>query len=110
MKKPHSIPLKITIGGHTVVYEIWRTNAPAELDGFGTFTLSTNGADQVRNEDRGRRPELERVVAIDQNHVDWQGMRYTTALYTMIEMDVSRSVMMHLENIAWSRINGSFEG
>lgn len=104
--------ITITINTQTIDFEIWRTNAPVELDGFGTFTLSS---DQVSDQAAHGRPirmigrRAERLVAIDKLHVDWQGMRYTTALYTMDAVEPSGYLLQHFEREIWRRIAGGAE-
>jgi hypothetical protein len=63
-------PSRITVGFHndTRTYDLYRTTAPENYDGFGTVTLTHVDDD-------------ERIVLIEVPHVEWQTIRYRSGLF-----------------------------
>ena len=92
--------ITVQIGTTTVTYVIAATTAPAAYDGFGTFTLTSMGAD-----DRGK---ALRLVLIRQEHLQWQTMRYSSALegWTVEagRYDYFDPACLDVEGLLWERL------
>ncbi len=81
--------IEIKIGRHSAKYIIVMTNAPKDYDGFGTFTVNQSGKD--------------RIVAIQEQHLDWQTHRYGSGLYACTNYEKS-NCDDHYAEMIWKRI------
>lgn len=65
--------MKIQIGTWTAEYRIFRTTAPREYDAGTTITLYETGSGK----------QLERMIAVRVEDVEWSLGRYSSGLYTL---------------------------
>jgi hypothetical protein len=77
----------VKIGTTEITYELWRTSAPPEYDGFGTMTLYDSGEENGERAYPGARPVRVRYVLIDVRHSEWQRGRYASGMYAAVESD-----------------------
>jgi hypothetical protein len=63
-------------------FELWRTSAPPEYDGFGSITLYDSGPAAGERATPSSKPERVRYVLIDTNHTEWHRNRYLSGLYS----------------------------
>jgi hypothetical protein len=82
---------KMEINGAASRWHIVETDAPADYDGFGTFTISELGGDT-------------RIVLVRDEHYQWQTARYQSGLHRFEELsdDWNNAV----EVAIWKRIAG----
>jgi hypothetical protein len=78
--KDAGIKVPITIGTYVDVYYAYRTNAPVDYDGFGTFEIKSFQYDDVR------------CVLIREEHLEWQWMRYRSGMRMLETIDYMNEV------------------
>lgn len=90
--------LTVAIGCRPVVhYDVVKTNAPRDYDGFGTVTVFESGSHKDR--------DLVRIVLIRVEHAKWQTARYASGLHTFEDNDLV-SIDDVIDEL-WKRLNVS---
>lgn len=89
--------IEVKVGRIERVYHVFRTDAPASYDGFGTFEVWVMKM-------AGR---LTRVVAVDVRHEEWQLGRYASGMHS-VEPEVQTAVFEVESHLFEKMVKGVF--
>lgn len=101
------IPFSLTLGDTVLNYRILGTNAESAFDGFGTISLGLCYEPDRIN--RGNPEPRGRIVAIREEHLDWQLSRYGSGLHQTWELSECHVAKRVVLDIIMKRLAGGNE-
>jgi|SRR6516225_3166110 len=88
----------VQLGTFKASYRLWKTTAPVDADGFGTFTLESY--EPVKGE------AILRFVLVRTEHEDWQLSRYASGLWGREPEEIDDNLAGWITDMLYKRLMG----